>query len=99
MRFLRHFAIRYTLLVIPVVLLAQTMQAQNKNSKYACSDPNPASICTTSNTCGSSSEPCSVDVKRTANSASATPSIQAAKGNSTFCVKSGTTVIWKSDTK
>jgi plastocyanin len=38
-------------------------------------------------------------VKRTSNAASATPSIPGAKGNSTFCVKAGTTVIWKSDTK
>jgi plastocyanin len=84
---------------IPLILLAQTIQAQKENSKYACKEPNPASICTASNTCGSSSEPCSVDVKRTSNSASATPSIQDAKGNSTFCVKAGTTVVWKSDTK
>src|ERR1700741_1058751 len=97
MKVCQYFAIRRALLAIPLVLLAQTIQAQN--SKYACKEPNPASICTASNTCGSSSEPCSVDVKRTANSASATPSIQGAKGNSTFCVKAGTTVIWKSDTK
>ena len=97
MKFLRYFAIRCTLLVIPIVLFAGITQAQK--SKYACSEPNPSSICTASNTCGSSSEPCSVDVKRTSNSASATPSIQDAKGNSTFCVKAGTTVVWKSDTK
>ena len=83
------------LLVFPLVMA----QAQNKSNKYACSDPNPASVCTANNTCGSASEPCSVDVKRTADSASATPSIQDAKGNSTFCVKAGTAVVWKSDTK
>src|ERR1700741_1232142 len=95
----RFFAVRCALLALPLVLPAidQTIQAQK--SKYACSEPNPASICTASNTCGSSSDPCSVDVKRTANSASSTPSLQGAKGNSTFCVKAGTTVIWKSDTK
>ena len=97
MRFLRHFAIRCTLLAIPLVLLVETVQAQK--GKYVCSESNPASLCTASNTCGSGSEPCSVDVKRTASSASATPSIQDAKGNSTFCVKAGTTVVWKSDTK
>ena len=99
MRFLRHFAIRCTLLVIPCVLLAGTTQAQDKKSKYACSEPNLASICTASNTCGSSSEPCFVDVKRTANSASATPSIPNAKGNSLFCIKAGTKVEWKSTGK
>lgn len=74
-------------------------QAQNKKSKYACSEPDPASICNASNTCGSSSQPCSVDVKRTAEAASATPGIPGAKGNSTFCVKVGTNVTWKSNTK
>jgi plastocyanin len=97
MRFLRHFAVRCTLFAISLALSAEIGHAQK--SKYACSEPNPASLCTASNTCGSSSESCSVDVKRSTNSASATPSIQHAKGNSTFCVKAGTTVVWKSDTK
>ena len=97
MGFLQRFVIRCTLFAIPLVLVAETSQAQK--SKYACSEPNPTSLCTASNTCGSASESCSVDVKRTANSASATPSVQGAKGNSTFCVKAGTTVVWKSDTK
>src|SRR5215467_4968805 len=99
MRICSHFAITHALLAIPLVLLAQTTQGQDKKSKYACSESNSASLCTAANTCGSASEPCSVDVKRTANAASATPSINGAKGNSTFCVKAGTTVIWKSETK
>ena len=49
--------------------------------------------------CGSISQPCTVDVKRTNYGASATPSFPGSKGNATFCVKAGTTVIWKSDTK
>ena len=53
-------------------------------------------FCTAANTC---SENCSVDVKRTSQAASATPSYPGAKGNSTFCVKTGTQVTWKSDTK
>jgi hypothetical protein len=73
--------------------------AESKRDKYACSEPDPASICSASNTCGSPSQPCSVDVKRTEGAASATPDIRGAKGNSTFCVKAGTRVIWKSDTK
>jgi plastocyanin len=51
------------------------------------------------NTCGSASTPCAVDVKRTANAASSTPSIPNAKGNSLFCIKPGTTVQWKSTGK
>lgn len=75
-------------------------QAQSKkSSKYACSEPDPASLCTAANTCGSASTPCTVDVKRTSQAASATPSIPGAKGNSTFCVKAGTTVNWVSNTK
>jgi hypothetical protein len=40
-----------------------------------------------------------VDVKRDDYGASATPGIPDAKGNSTFCVKAGTTIIWKSTQK
>lgn len=94
-------AITYRLLGLPlVVLIYVTMaQAQNRKNPYACSEPNRASLCGPANMCGSASQPCSVDVKRTANGASTTPSIPGAKANSTFCVKVGTTVIWKSDTK
>jgi plastocyanin len=97
----RLFAIRSGLLVLLFVVLTQDErgQAQNKQNKYACAEPEPAALCTARTMCGSTSEPCSVDVKRTASAASATPSISGAKGNSTFCVKVGTTVIWKSDTK
>jgi plastocyanin len=73
------------------------MHAQN--DKYACSEPNPQSLCNEGNTCGSSSAPCTVDVKRDSYGASATPGIPDAKGNSTFCVKTGTTIIWKSTQK
>jgi plastocyanin len=86
--------------VIFALLLAllgqkQSASAQNKNS-YTCKEPDPTALCTADNTCSGS---CSVDVKRTSNAASATPSIPDAKGNSTFCVKVGTQVTWKSDTK
>jgi plastocyanin len=101
MRFYRAFALRCTLLALLLFSLAhlQNAQAQNKKNPYACTLADPTAACTAGTTCGSASEPCSVDVKRTSNAASATPSIPGAKGNSTFCVKAGTTVIWKSDTK
>lgn len=73
--------------------------AQSKSNKYVCSEPNPAQLCNASNTCGSASSPCTVDVKRTADGASSTPSTPNAKGNALFCVKPGTTVIWKSTEK
>lgn len=79
--------------------LAGSAAAQGKGSKYACAEPNPASLCTAANTCGSASAPCTVDVKRTANAASATPGIPGAKGNSTFCVKAGTKVTFQNTGK
>src|SRR5277367_6211207 len=66
---------------------------------YTCREPTPESLCTTANTCGSPTQPCSVDVKRSASAASATPSTPEAKGNKLFCVKVDTSVIWRSDTK
>ncbi len=92
-----RFVIRYAVPVIVLALLAQNQNAhaQKKNS-YACKEPDPTTLCTPANTC---TENCSVDVKRTSQAASATPSISGAKGNSTFCVKAGTEVTWKSDTK
>ena len=40
-----------------------------------------------------------MDVKRDDYGASATPGIIGAKGNSTFCVKTGTTIVWQSTQK
>jgi hypothetical protein len=93
----RCFAIKYTSLFLPIVVLSTYATAQS--SKNACSSPNPAQFCTAANTCGSASSPCAVDVRRTANAASSTPDIPNAKGNSLFCIKAGTTVQWKSTGK
>lgn len=95
----RCFPIMCGLLLLPFVALANYATAQSKSSKYACSEANPAQLCNPSNTCGSASTPCEVDVKRTTYAASSTPSIENAKSNSLFCVKPGTTVIWKSTGK
>src|SRR5450631_1015603 len=90
----RCFVFTCAALVLTLPVLSSNATAQSNSSKYACSEPNPAQLCTAANTCGSASSPCSVDVKRTADSASATPSIPNAKGNSLFCVKVGTTEKW-----
>jgi plastocyanin len=82
-----------------LVLVLSCVPAVAQNDKYACSEPDPKSLCNASNTCGSSSNPCNVDVKRDNYGASATPDIPNAKGNSTFCVKAGTTIVWKSSQK
>jgi hypothetical protein len=95
----RMFAMRYASLAVLTALLTANEMSQAQKSKNACSEPDPAALCNAKNTCGSPSSPCSVDVKRTSDAASATPSILGAKGNSTFCVKTGTTLVWKSETK
>jgi hypothetical protein len=82
-----------------LLLLLSCVAALAQNDKYACSESNPQSLCNPGNTCGSSSSPCIVDVKRSDYGASATPSIADAKANSTFCVKTGTTIVWKSTQK
>ena len=76
-----------------IVLLMSCAMALAQTDKYACTEPNPESLCNTGNTCGSSSSPCTVDVKRDSYGASATPDMAGAKGNSTFRVKTGTTIV------
>jgi plastocyanin len=97
----RCSTIYLALLLLPMLLIASVAAAQDKkdNMKGACSNPNPASLCSAGNTCGSASTPCTVNVKRTAHSSSATPSIPGAKGNALFCVQAGTTVTWQSTAK
>ena len=99
MQFCRYFAVRCISIMLLLLLFLGNSNAESKDSKYVCSEPSPAQLCSSANTCGSSSSPCSVDVKRTADSASSTPSIPNAKGNSLFCVKVGTTVKWNSTGK
>jgi plastocyanin len=86
-----------TLLVLSASMAAQ--EPQRGRDKYLCSEPQPEKICNVENTCGSSSTPCTVNIKRSASDASATPSIPNAKANRPFCVKAGTTVTWESSSK
>ena len=95
----RCFAMKYSSLLLTMIVLSNYAVAQSKSSKYACTEPNPAQLCSAANTCGSASNPCSVDVKRSANAASSTASIANPKTNALFCVKAGTTVQWKSTGK
>ena len=96
MKALRCFASMSIPVFFALLVFMGNATAQSNSSKYACSEQNPEQLCTAANTCGSASTPCSVDVKRTADSASSTPSIPKAKANSLFCVKVGTTVKWVS---
>ncbi len=87
---------KFSFLLLPVAILSSYASAQSKSNAYACTEAKPEVQCVAANTCGSSSTPCEIDVKRTASAASATPSIPGAKSNSLVCVKVGTTVQWKS---
>jgi hypothetical protein len=98
MKAYRCFSVSCASLFLTLVVLPTNAAAQSSN-KYACMEVNPAQLCTAANTCGSASAPCIVDVKRTSDSASVTPSIPNAKGNSLFCVKVGTKVTWSSTEK
>src|SRR5215472_7038115 len=90
---------RFTSLIVLLLLLAGFATAQSLSSKYACSEPDPEQLCNTANTCGSTSSPCTVDVKRTSDGASTTASVPQARSNAAFCVKVGTTVTWKTTSK
>jgi plastocyanin len=81
-----------------VLLSCATAQAQKK-SKYICEEKQPENMCNEANTCGSASSPCTVDITRSADSANVKPGIPNAKNNQLFCIKAGTTVVWKSSNK
>ena len=92
------------LMVFPLAMMAGYLTAKaargaSDNDKYLCSETNPGSLCNASTRCGSSSTPCTADVKRTSDGASVTPGIPGAKSNKPFCVKVGTTVTWQSSSK
>ena len=87
-------------IAILTLSLATYVTANDEHNKYVCSETNPTSICNASTRCGSDSEPCVVDLKRSgANSASVKPSIKNVKENAPFCVKTGMTVTWQSTSK
>lgn len=85
-------------LLLCIVLTSASAVAQQK-SKYACDEPQPDSMCSASNTCGSASSPCTVDITRSVSSSNVRPSIPNARNNQLFCVKAGTTVVWTSSKK
>ena len=84
-------------LLTTFVLLGSTLA--QKKSKYVCDEPQPADMCNAANTCGSASELCKVDIRKSGDGASVKPNIPKAKSNQFFCVKAGTTVMWMSSSK
>ena len=96
----RHQFNRWSALLLSCVVLLScaAVQAQKK-SKYVCDEAQPETMCTAANTCGSASSSCTVDVTRSGTSSKVKPGIPNAKDNQLFCVKAGTTVVWKSSNK
>lgn len=78
-----------------MVLLICTAAHAQKKSKYVCDEAQPESMCTPANTCGSPSAPCTIDTTKSGSSSNVKPGISNAKNNQFFCIKAGTTVVWK----
>ena len=95
MRTQKRFA---TIVIVSGVVLLACGLAQAK-SKYACDEPDPASLCNAANTCGSASNPCTININKSGSSSTVRPSVPNAKDNQLFCVKQGTTVIWMTSNK
>ncbi len=86
--------------VAPVMALLLTGSTLTQaKSKYVCDEPQPADLCNAANTCGSATESCKVDIRRSGAGASVKPGIPNAKSNQFFCVKAGTTVVWMTSSK
>jgi len=85
------------LAVIGMLLLVSTVAMAK--SKYVCDEPDPASLCTAANTCGSASAPCTVDITKSGNSSNVKPGVPNAKNNQLFCIKKGTSVVWMTSNK
>jgi hypothetical protein len=81
-----------------LMLLNISGQAERK-SKYICDEPQPANLCNESNTCGSGSSACTIDVTKAGNGSNVKPGVANAKNNQFFCIKAGTTVTWMSSSK
>jgi len=85
-------------LLVMCVILAASVVVQAK-SKYACDEPDPASLCNAANTCGSATAPCTVNVNKSGNASTVKPGVPNAKDNQLFCIKKGTQVIWMTSNK
>jgi hypothetical protein len=95
-------AIVCCLVLIPLLMMAGHLAAKDKKSKKGfCTNPHPEQLCNAANTCGSSSSPCVLDVKRTGggSDASVTPNIPNFDKNSVVCIKTGTSVTWQGSSK
>jgi hypothetical protein len=90
---------RNTALIATVCMVMLAVGVAQAKSKYVCDEPDPASMCTAANTCGSASAPCTIDITKAGNSSNVKPGVPNAKNNQFFCVKKGTSVVWMTSNK
>jgi hypothetical protein len=86
---------RCSWLMLLILTLSGYLSSEEHN-KYVCSEPNPESSARQKIPADRPPLPSTVGVKRTSNSAAVTPDTPGAKSNTPFCVKTGTTMTWKS---
>ncbi len=89
----------FCLLGLMFCLAGSAFGQKKSGNEYACVEPNPETVCTVANTCGSGGSACIVDIKKDGTAASITPTISDAKKSKLFCVKSGTQVTFQSTRK
>ena len=102
MKVFRYLAVVGCLFALPVLLTSIIVgeDTKNKIKNDVCSVANPATTCAATNTCGSASSPCIIDIRRSQGTyATATPSIPGAKSNKPFCIKVGTAVTFSTRSK
>lgn len=101
MKVYRYLTAVGCLFALPVLLTGIIVgEDTNKIKNDVCSAANPASTCAATNTCGSASSPCIIDIRRSQGTyATATPSIPGAKSNKPFCIKVGTAVTFSTRSK
>src|SRR5271157_200655 len=90
---------RFKALLVVICMILLVSIAAVAKSKYVCDEPDPASLCTAANTCGSATAPCTVDITKSGSSSNVKPGIPNAKNNQFFCIKKGTTVVWMTSNK
>jgi plastocyanin len=90
------------LISMGLLLMDGNIAANDKKAKTpVCPNPHPEQLCTAANTCGSSSSPCVLEVRRTGggDDASVTPNIPNFPKESPICIAPGTSVTWQGEGK
>ncbi len=101
----RFLAIACSLIVAltGLLLMDGNIAAKDKKAKPSvCSNPHPEQLCSAANTCGSSSSPCVLEIRRTGGGydASVTPNIRNfPKEPAAICIATGTSVTWQGEGK